>query len=240
MLVSGEEVYNAPNEMIEVLGIIHTAFSVLIDYSCNNTICHHGGYRCFGWLAQKHLSWHLLPSYSARARQLYPAWHMDRYHESALRIAIPEESLLTVVQGLGGGGQAEPYVVNASNTISYGLTLTDSVAYGTLSIWLFWALGTFDVEADSVSLSMGLLRAGESLGSALSYTVGATWDTSLMANLIISVAIFYVSTPFTAWSSHLIQDRLPNECLSDSIIEDIEQWQETEAKQVNLEPSIKR
>jgi hypothetical protein len=48
---------------------------------------------------------------------------MDRYHESALRIAIPEESLLTVVQGLGGGGQAEPYVVNASNAITYGYVL---------------------------------------------------------------------------------------------------------------------
>ncbi|KAH7232671.1 major facilitator superfamily domain-containing protein [Fusarium solani] len=113
------------------------------------------------------------------------------------------------------------------------------VAYETLSIWLFWALGTFDVEADSVSLSMGLLRAGESLGSALSYAVGATRDTSLMANLIISVVMFYVSAPFTDWSSHLIQDRLPNECPSDSTIEDIEQWQETEAKQVNLEPSRK-
>ncbi|KAL6362205.1 hypothetical protein LRP88_04282 [Fusarium phalaenopsidis] len=67
------------------------------------------------------------------------------------------------------------------------------VAYETLSTWLFWALGTFDLEADSVSLSMGLLRAGESLGSALSYAVGATRDTSLMANLIISVAIFYTA-----------------------------------------------
>lgn len=119
------------------------------------------------------------------------------------------------------------------------LILTDSVVYETLSIWLFWALGTFDVEADSVSLSMGLLRAGESLGSALSYAVGATRDTSLMANLIISVAIFYVSAPFTTWSSHLIQDRLPNESLSDLTIEDVDQWRDTEAEQVNLEPSIK-
>ncbi|KAJ9139079.1 hypothetical protein NKR23_g8131 [Pleurostoma richardsiae] len=78
------------------------------------------------------------------------------------------------------------------------------ITYETVSIWLFWVLRTYDVEADMVALSMAILRAGESLGSALSYAIGASRSVSLMTNLIISVVAFYVSAPTTTWAAQIV------------------------------------
>lgn len=86
-----------------------------------------------------------------------------------------------------------------------------SIAYETVGVWLYWVLGTFDVEADTIALSMGVLRSGESVGSALSYAVGSVRSASLMTNLIVSVVVFYVAVPATTWASLLVKDRLPGE-----------------------------
>ncbi|KAF6795034.1 duf895 domain membrane protein [Colletotrichum sojae] len=85
------------------------------------------------------------------------------------------------------------------------------IAYETVGVWLYWTLGTFDVEADTIALSMGVLRSGESLGSALSYAVGSVRSASLMTNLIVSVVVFYVGVPATTWAALLVKDRLPGE-----------------------------
>ncbi|KAI8263680.1 UNC93-like protein [Colletotrichum sp. SAR 10_98] len=85
------------------------------------------------------------------------------------------------------------------------------IAYETVGVWLYWVLGTFDVEADTIALSMGVLRSGESVGSALSYAVGSVRSASLMTNLIVSVVVFYVAVPATTWASLLVKDRLSGE-----------------------------
>ncbi|GKT83124.1 DUF895 domain membrane protein [Colletotrichum tofieldiae] len=85
------------------------------------------------------------------------------------------------------------------------------IAYETVGVWLYWTLGTFDVEADTIALSMGVLRSGESLGSALAYAVGSVRSASLMTNLIISVVVFYVGAPATTWAALLVKERLPAE-----------------------------
>ncbi|KAK7431797.1 hypothetical protein QQZ08_001737 [Neonectria magnoliae] len=101
------------------------------------------------------------------------------------------------------------------NSRNYGQGLTIfilyRIAYETIGLWLYWVMGTFDVEADTIALSMGVLRSGESLGSALAYAVGSVRSASLMTNLIVSVVVFYVGVPATSWAAHLIKDRVPNE-----------------------------
>ncbi|KAK7398212.1 hypothetical protein QQX98_012415 [Neonectria punicea] len=101
------------------------------------------------------------------------------------------------------------------NSRNYGQGLTIfilyRIAYETIGIWLYWVMGTFDVEADTIALSMGVLRSGESLGSVLAYAVGSVRSASLMTNLIVSVVVFYVGVPATSWAAHLIKDRVPNE-----------------------------
>ncbi|CAK4034200.1 duf895 domain membrane [Lecanosticta acicola] len=84
------------------------------------------------------------------------------------------------------------------------------IAYEVIGVWLYWALGTFDSEVDTISLSMGVLRSCESLGQACAYGVGAS-KASLMTNLIVTVVVFFISAPATSWASHLINDRLNGE-----------------------------
>ncbi|KAI8713452.1 hypothetical protein NCS52_01289900 [Fusarium sp. LHS14.1] len=81
------------------------------------------------------------------------------------------------------------------------------IAYETVGIWLYWGLGTFDTDLDAITLSMAVLRGGESLGSALAYAVGSVRSASLMANLIVATVVFYAAVPFTTWAAHLIKDR---------------------------------
>ncbi|RSM09760.1 hypothetical protein CDV31_007500 [Fusarium ambrosium] len=81
------------------------------------------------------------------------------------------------------------------------------IAYETVGLWLYWGLGTFDTDLDAITLSMAVLRGGESLGSALAYAVGSVRSASLMTNLIIATVVFYAGVPFTTWAAHLIEDR---------------------------------
>lgn len=88
-------------------------------------------------------------------------------------------------------------------------------------MWLYWALGSFDTEADTIALSMGILRSGESAGQAFAYAVGSVKSASLMTNLIIAVVTFYVAVPFTTWAAFLVRDRAPGEEGEDSGSEDV-------------------
>ncbi|WYZ34590.1 hypothetical protein EsH8_I_000866 [Colletotrichum jinshuiense] len=116
------------------------------------------------------------------------------------------------------------------------------IAYETVGVWLYWTLGTFDVEADTIALSMGVLRSGESLGSALAYAVGSVRSASLMTNLIISVVVFYVGAPATTWAALLVKDRLPGELESsdsDGEVSGNATAQQSDAEQVEVGHSAK-
>ncbi|TDZ24119.1 UNC93-like protein [Colletotrichum orbiculare MAFF 240422] len=114
------------------------------------------------------------------------------------------------------------------------------IAYETVGVWLYWTLGTFDVDADIIALSMGVLRSGESLGSALAYAVGSVRSASLMTNLIVSVVVFYAAVPATTWAALLVRDRLPGE-LSDGEegVSGHSTAQQSDAEQVQIGHSVK-
>ncbi|KAK1729315.1 hypothetical protein CaCOL14_002595 [Colletotrichum acutatum] len=116
------------------------------------------------------------------------------------------------------------------------------IAYETVGVWLYWTLGTFDVEADTIALSMGVLRSGESLGSALAYAVGSVRSASLMTNLVISVVVFYVGAPATTWAALLVKDRLPGEVSgldSDAGISDANVTEQSDAEQIQVNSGSK-
>ncbi|KXH47491.1 hypothetical protein CNYM01_02865 [Colletotrichum nymphaeae SA-01] len=116
------------------------------------------------------------------------------------------------------------------------------IAYETVGVWLYWTLGTFDVEADTIALSMGVLRSGESLGSALAYAVGSVRSASLMTNLVISVVVFYVGAPATTWAALLVKDRLPGEVSdrdSDADIPDVNITEQSDAEQIRINSASK-
>ncbi|KAI3556617.1 hypothetical protein CABS01_04216 [Colletotrichum abscissum] len=116
------------------------------------------------------------------------------------------------------------------------------IAYETVGVWLYWTLGTFDLEADTIALSMGVLRSGESLGSALAYAVGSVRSATLMTNLVISVVVFYVGAPATTWAALLVRDRLPGEVSgrdSDADISDVNEAEQSDAEQIPINSGSK-
>ncbi|OMP84068.1 UNC93-like protein [Diplodia seriata] len=95
--------------------------------------------------------------------------------------------------------------------VGVGIYIIYRISYEIIGVWLYWALGSFDTEADTIALSMGVLRSAESLGQAFAYAVGSVRSASLMTNLIVAVVTFYVAVPFTTWAAFLVQDRAPGE-----------------------------
>ncbi|KAI9837973.1 MAG: hypothetical protein M1819_006127 [Sarea resinae] len=106
-----------------------------------------------------------------------------------------------------------------------GVYILFRIGYQAGSLWVYWILGTFNVEVDNLALTTGLLRAGESLGSAFSYTVGAVKAASLLTNLIVAVVVFMASVPPTTWAAWLVTD--------DKTVGDLEE--EVEGEEVTIE-----
>ncbi|KAK2809108.1 hypothetical protein FQN50_004162 [Emmonsiellopsis sp. PD_5] len=80
------------------------------------------------------------------------------------------------------------------------------IGYETVSIWLFWLLGTFDSDVDTLAHSTALLNSGQSLGSALAFAVGSVPSVSMLNNLIISAVVLWASVPTTTWSAWKVKD----------------------------------
>ncbi|KAK8205133.1 major facilitator superfamily domain-containing protein [Phyllosticta capitalensis] len=85
------------------------------------------------------------------------------------------------------------------------------LAFEIILVWLYWAVAAFDADADAISVTVGILRGGVSLGMALSYGVGASRSASLLTNLVIALTVFFVSAPFTTWAAWLVPERLIGE-----------------------------
>jgi hypothetical protein len=103
--------------------------------------------------------------------------------------------------------------------------LLSRVGYEALNVWMYWILGTFDAEVDTLALTTALLRGGESLGSAFSYGVGASKSASLLTNLIVSATVFWASvlpTTWSVWSIHDEKDKIPPSPGSEEAVESIE------------------
>lgn len=71
---------------------------------------------------------------------------------------------------------------------------------------MYWVLGTFDSEIDTLALTASILRSGESLGSCISYATGSARSVSLMTNLIIAAVVWFASVPSTTYTSLKVAD----------------------------------
>jgi hypothetical protein len=73
-------------------------------------------------------------------------------------------------------------------------------------VWTYWILGTYDIHVDVLAYTTGILRSVESLGFAIAFGIGASKNVSLMANLIVSFVVFWVSVPFTTYASCIVRE----------------------------------
>ncbi|KAK7536858.1 major facilitator superfamily domain-containing protein [Phyllosticta citribraziliensis] len=92
------------------------------------------------------------------------------------------------------------------------------IAFEVILVWLYWAVAAFDSDADAISVTVGILRAGQSLGEAFSYGVGAARSASLLTNLIVAFVVFFVSVPFTTWAAWIVPERLLGEDEDDDVV----------------------
>jgi hypothetical protein len=72
-------------------------------------------------------------------------------------------------------------------------------------MFVYWLMGTFFDDLETLTAAIGLLRSCESIGSAVAYGVGAS-SASPLANLIVAFVMFGICVPFTTAAVLLIPE----------------------------------
>lgn len=65
-------------------------------------------------------------------------------------------------------------------------------------MFVYWLIGTFNNDIETLTASVGIVRSFESVGSAVSYGLGAAHGVSPMANLITAFVMFIICIPTTS------------------------------------------
>ncbi|KAK2010688.1 MFS general substrate transporter [Colletotrichum eremochloae] len=73
-------------------------------------------------------------------------------------------------------------------------------------MFVYWLMGTFFDDIETLTLGVGLVRSFESIGSCLAFGIGAI-KVSPMVNLAVAFAMFAVCIPATSWVVFLVPDR---------------------------------
>ncbi|KPM38684.1 hypothetical protein AK830_g7882 [Neonectria ditissima] len=73
-------------------------------------------------------------------------------------------------------------------------------------MFVYWLLGTFFDDVETLTLSVSLVRSFESLGSCLAFGVGAA-KVAPLTNLIVAFAMFCISLPSTSFAVFLVPER---------------------------------
>lgn len=73
-------------------------------------------------------------------------------------------------------------------------------------MFVYWIVGTFFDDIETLTLSVGIIRSFESVGSCLSFGIGAA-KVSPMVNLIIAYVMFCITIPATTYATFLVPER---------------------------------
>ncbi len=73
-------------------------------------------------------------------------------------------------------------------------------------MFTYWLMGTFFDDLETLTLSVGIVRSFESIGSCLAFGIGAA-KVKPMVNLIISFVMFAITIPATSWAVYLVPER---------------------------------
>ncbi|KAH6683956.1 major facilitator superfamily domain-containing protein [Halenospora varia] len=66
-------------------------------------------------------------------------------------------------------------------------------------MFVYWIIGTFNNDIETLTLTVGIVRSFESFGSAVSFGLGAASAVSPMANLIVAFVMFVICIPTTSF-----------------------------------------
>jgi hypothetical protein len=73
-------------------------------------------------------------------------------------------------------------------------------------MFVYWILGAFFDDIETLTLAVGLLRSFESVGSCLSFGIGAA-KIKPMINLIVAFVMFAITIPSTFAATMLVPER---------------------------------
>ena len=73
-------------------------------------------------------------------------------------------------------------------------------------MFVYWLLGAFFDDLETLTLAVGLMRSFESVGSCLSFGIGAV-KVAPMVNLIVAFVMFAVTIPATFVATFLVPER---------------------------------
>ncbi|KAK4448320.1 major facilitator superfamily domain-containing protein [Podospora aff. communis PSN243] len=73
-------------------------------------------------------------------------------------------------------------------------------------MFVYWLMGAFFDDLETLTLAVGIVRSFESLGSCISFGIGAA-QLSPMVNLIIAFVMFSLTIPATSWVVFLVPER---------------------------------
>lgn len=73
-------------------------------------------------------------------------------------------------------------------------------------MFVYWIVGTFFDDLESLTLSVGIIRSFESVGSCLAFGIGAA-KVAPMINLIVAFVMFCITIPATTWAVFLVPER---------------------------------
>ncbi|CAO2647105.1 Nn.00g080270.m01.CDS01 [Neocucurbitaria sp. VM-36] len=73
-------------------------------------------------------------------------------------------------------------------------------------MFVYWILGAFFDDIETLTLAVGLLRSFESVGSCLSFGIGAA-KIKPMVNLIVAFVMFSITIPSTVAATFLVPER---------------------------------
>jgi hypothetical protein len=86
------------------------------------------------------------------------------------------------------------------------LTLFFSFMNESHYMFVYWILGAFFDDIETLTLAVGLLRSFESVGSCLAFGIGAA-KIKPMINLIIAFVMFSITIPSTFAATFLVPER---------------------------------
>ncbi|KAL9097934.1 MAG: hypothetical protein Q9165_000260 [Trypethelium subeluteriae] len=72
-------------------------------------------------------------------------------------------------------------------------------------MFVYWIVGTFDQDVSTLTLTVGILRSFESIGSTLANGIGAL-HIKPMTNLIVAFVLFVAAVPTTTWVTYLVPE----------------------------------
>jgi hypothetical protein len=82
-------------------------------------------------------------------------------------------------------------------------------------MFVYWILGAFFDDIETLTLAVGLLRSFESVGSCLSFGIGAA-RIKPMVNLIVAFVMFAITIPSTFAAAFIVPERPVDERKGDT------------------------